>query len=71
MFVETIDMSKRLYKGSEKKLFGVCSGLADYFGLDPTLIRAAFVFFFLLFGTGLVFYLVMAIIMPEKPVQNS
>ncbi|MCS6916091.1 MAG: PspC domain-containing protein [Chitinophagales bacterium] len=60
-------MQKRLYRGSEKKLFGVCSGLSEYFGVDPTLIRAVFVVAFLLFGTGLLVYLVLAILMPEKP----
>lgn len=58
-------MAKRLVKG-EKKLFGVCSGLANYFDLDPTIMRLIFVFAFLFFGTGLLIYIIMAIVMPDK-----
>ncbi|MBS1658300.1 MAG: PspC domain-containing protein [Bacteroidetes bacterium] len=60
-------MSKRLYKGSDKKLFGVCSGLAEYFDTDPTIIRVIFVFAFLAFGSGLLLYIILAIAMPDKP----
>lgn len=58
-------MEKRLVKG-EKKIFGVCSGLADYFDMDPTVMRIIFLVAFLCFGTGLLLYIVLAIIMPEK-----
>jgi phage shock protein PspC (stress-responsive transcriptional regulator) len=58
-------MHKRLVKG-EKKLFGVCSGVAAYFDIDPTVVRLLFVASVLLFGTGLLLYLIMAIVMPEK-----
>ena len=58
-------MQKRLVKG-EKKIFGVCSGLADYFDMDPTIMRLIFLIALLVFGTGLLLYLVLAIIMPEK-----
>lgn len=58
-------MAKRLVKG-EKKLFGVCSGLANYFDVDPTLVRALFIIAFLMAGTGGLAYIVLAIIMPNK-----
>jgi len=58
-------MAKKLTKG-EKKLFGVCSGLANYFDADPTIIRVLFVVAVLGFGTGILIYLIMAVIMPEK-----
>ncbi len=58
-------MAKRLVKG-EKKLFGVCSGLANYFDVDPTLVRALFIIAFLMVGTGGLAYLVLAFIMPDK-----
>ncbi|HEY5690615.1 MAG TPA: PspC domain-containing protein [Cyclobacteriaceae bacterium] len=58
-------MAKRLVKG-EKKLFGVCSGLANYFDVDPTLVRALFIIAFLMVGTGGLAYIILAIIMPEK-----
>lgn len=60
-------MAKKLYKGSEKKLFGVCSGLGDYFDIDPTIIRVIFVFAFLVFGTGLLLYIILAIVMTDPP----
>jgi phage shock protein C len=58
-------MAKKLVKG-EKKLFGVCSGLANYFDLDPTVMRLLFLIALLFFGTGLLLYLIMAVIMPDK-----
>ena len=58
-------MAKRLVKG-DKKLFGVCSGLANYFDIDPTVMRIIFLAAFLFFGTGLILYLILLIAMPEK-----
>ena len=58
-------MPKRLFKG-EKKIFGVCSGIANYFDIDPTIVRVLFVFGFLAFGSGLLLYLILAIAMPEN-----
>ena len=61
-------MAKRLYKGRDKKLFGVCSGLGNYFDIDPTVIRVIFVFAFLAAGSGLLLYVILAIVMPDAPV---
>ncbi|MCC6384309.1 MAG: PspC domain-containing protein [Bacteroidia bacterium] len=58
-------MEKRLTKG-DKKIFGVCSGLADYFGTDPTIVRVIFVILLLFFGTGVLLYLILALIIPDK-----
>jgi phage shock protein PspC (stress-responsive transcriptional regulator) len=58
-------MAKRLVRG-EKKIFGVCSGLANYFDVDPTLVRILFVVAFLFAGTGLLLYLILFIMMPDK-----
>lgn len=58
-------MAKRLIKG-EKKLFGVCSGLGDYLNIDPTVMRILFIAGFLFFGTGLLLYLIMAVVMPDR-----
>lgn len=61
-------MEKRLYKSKDDRiLFGVCGGVAEYFDVDPTLIRLAFVLI-LLTGTGLIAYIIAAIVMPEKPI---
>lgn len=59
-------MQKKLTKGDDKKIAGVCSGIAEYFDLDPTLIRVLFVLSVLLAGTGILFYLILAIIIPNK-----
>ncbi len=58
-------MSKRLVKG-KKMIWGVCSGLADYFVLDPTIIRLAFLISVLFFGTGLLLYIILGIVMPNE-----
>lgn len=61
-------MSRKLYRteGPEAKLFGVCGGLADYFGIDPTLIRVALVLLVWLGGLSLWVYLLAALIIPRK-----
>lgn len=57
--------TKKLVKG-ERKIFGVCSGLANYFDTDPTIVRILFVAAFFGFGMGLLAYVVMALIIPDK-----
>ena len=60
-------MGKRLYKSNtDKKLDGVCAGIANYFNIDPTLIRLAWVIFTLAGGCGLIAYIIAAIIMPRE-----
>ena len=59
-------MKKRLYKSAtDKKLCGVCGGIAEYFDMDPTLVRLAWVAFTLLGGSGIIACIVAAIIMPD------
>lgn len=59
---------KKLYKSStDKKLAGVCGGIAEYFDIDPTLIRLAWVLFCALGGSGVLAYIIAAIIIPEAP----
>ena len=59
---------KKLYKSStDKKLAGVCGGIAEYFGIDSTLVRLGWVVFSLLGGSGLLAYIIAAIIMPDQP----
>ncbi len=61
-------MKKKIYRSrDDKKLAGVCAGFAKYFGIDPTIVRLLFVFFVLWAGTGLLAYLVCALIIPEEP----
>ena len=52
---------------TNRKLFGVCGGVAKYFGIDPTLVRFLFVFLVLIsFGWGLLLYIILGIVMPEE-----
>lgn len=64
-----LKMKKRLYKNTKKgMIFGVCQGIAEYFELDSTLIRILWVIFTLFSGLfpGVIFYLILALIVPEK-----
>ena len=57
---------KKLYRSDENKMLaGVCGGIAEYFGVDPTLIRLAWVVFSLLGGSGLLAYIRAATIIPR------
>ena len=58
---------KKLYRNTENKMLaGVCSGIADYFDIDPTLVRLGWVLFSLLGGSGLLAYIIAAIIIPAR-----
>jgi phage shock protein C len=58
---------KKLYRSrTEKKIFGVCGGLADYFDVDVTVIRILFLIALLCVGGGLIAYLICALVMPEQ-----
>ncbi len=60
-------MEKRLYKDGHNKIIGgVCSGLADYFDMDPTIVRLIFAFAFFTWGAGLVTYVVLWIVLPRR-----
>ena len=61
-------MDKRLYKSTENKMLdGVCGGIAEYFELDPTLVRLGWVLFCALGGSGIIAYIIAAIIIPRNP----
>ena len=63
---------KKLYCNTENKMLaGVCSGIADYFDIDPTLVRLGWVLFSLLGGSGLLAYIIAAIIIPDAPKTNQ
>ena len=60
-------MKKRLYKIEEgKKLWGVCGGIAEYFDIDPTIIILIWLILIFCVGTGVLAYIIAAIIMPKK-----
>ncbi len=62
---------KRLYKSKDDcMLFGVCGGVAEYFGIDSTIIRLFVAVFCLCLGTGLVAYLISALVIPSRPTEE-
>lgn len=61
-------MEKRLYKINRGKMVdGVCGGIAEYFGLDPTLVRLAWIIFSAMGGSGILAYIVAAVVIPREP----
>ncbi len=58
---------KRLYRSRDGRVVaGVCAGLADYFGIDPTLVRLAFALVTVFGGVGILLYLCAWIVIPEQ-----
>lgn len=64
---------KRLYRSTtDTMLAGVCAGLAEYASLDPTLVRLLFVLAFFTTGPGILLaYLIMMLVIPQKPVEAA
>lgn len=63
-------MEKKLYKSQrDKQLCGVCAGIAKYFSLDATIVRLALVAFCLLGGSGILAYIICAIVIPDEPID--
>ncbi len=60
---------KKLYKSTDKKLDGVCAGIAEFFEIDPTLVRLAYalITLFTAVGAGIVVYIILAVVMPRRP----
>lgn len=59
---------KKLYlSDTDKKIAGVCGGIAEYLGIDATIIRIALVLFIALGGSGILVYLIAWLVMPKKP----
>ena len=64
-------MQKRLYRSvSDRKIAGVCAGVADYFNIDPTLVRVGWAIASVFLHIGIVAYIAGAVIIPEKPDDN-
>ena len=65
---------KRLYRSRSKRaIFGVCGGLADYLGVDESLVRVAWLVMSIAGGPGVLLYIIMAAVVPEEPefIQTS
>lgn len=60
--------NKKLYRSNTNKMLcGVCGGIADYFGIDPTLVRLAWAAVTCFAGAGLIAYIIAAVIIPVRP----
>lgn len=60
---------KKLYRDPERgKIFGVCAGLSDYFDVDVVLVRIIWLFLLLVAGTGVLAYIIIAIVLEPKDV---
>ena len=61
-------MQKRLYRSAtDKKLAGVCGGVAKYFNMDPTVIRLIWALLTLCAGASIWIYIICALVIPEEP----
>ena len=61
-------MYKKLYRSvTDKMLGGVCGGLAEYFSIDPVLVRLIFVLAVIFGGSGILAYIILWVIIPQKP----
>lgn len=66
--ITTMSNVKRLYRSRyEKKIGGVCAGLADFFQIDVTVVRLIWVLLAVFAGTGILAYIIAWIIIPEEP----
>ena len=62
---------KKLYRSvTDRMLCGVCGGIADYFSIDPTLVRLALVALTFMGFSGIIVYIIAALIIPEEPAEH-
>ncbi len=63
--------TKKLYKSkNDRKVCGVCGGLAEYLGIDSTIVRLVLIVLVLFAGCGLLAYIIAALVIPEEPDGN-
>ena len=65
-------MKKGLYRSRTQRMIGgVCGGIAEYFDIDPTLVRLLFMLSIVAGGAGMILYILALIVMPEAPYDDS
>ena len=63
---------KKIYlSNSDKKLMGVCGGIAEYFNIDSTIVRLLWILCAFAVGTGLLAYIICAFVIPNPPVNEA
>lgn len=66
-----MDIKKKLYRSTERRMIaGVCGGIAEYFDIDPVLVRIVFLLLCLMAGSGVFFYVFCWIIIPKQGQEN-
>jgi phage shock protein C len=61
-----MNAQKRLCRSNQRMLAGVCGGIAEYLGWDPTMVRLGWIILTLLGGSGILIYLVLWLVMPQR-----
>lgn len=69
-YVEVENSYKKITKGKDKKIAGVCDGIAKYFGIDAMIVRLIFVALTIWIGGGIMAYIVCWIMLPEEDTGN-
>ena len=63
-----IDLKKKLYRSrKDESIAGVCGGIAEYLGIDSTIVRLLFIAFALAGGPGILVYIILALVVPLEP----
>ena len=66
-----MSLDKKLYKSTtDKKIDGVCGGIAEYLGIDSTLIRLAWILLTIAGGAGILGYIVAMLVIPNRPIDE-
>lgn len=68
---ETRDSPRRLYRSNDRSIAGVCGGVADFLGVDPTLVRVITLLLILFGGLSIFVYIILWIVVPDEPLQNQ
>ena len=64
-------MAKKIVKSTNNRMvFGVCAGIADQFNIDPTIVRVIWAIAVLVYGTGLIVYIICAFVFPNGETEN-
>ncbi len=62
------EVPKKLYRSTKNRiLFGVCGGVAEFIGIDPTIVRVLWAILSLFYGTGIIIYIILCLIIPNEP----
>ena len=64
-----MEEKKKLTRSDNKMVGGVCAGIGEYLGIDPTIVRIIYVLMIFFAGLGIILYLILWLIMPAKPIQ--